>query len=128
MSFGKWLSEKRMAANLTQPELAKRVGFSASYVSALERDEPNARDGSPRRPRVEKVDKLAKALGVPKDEARLAAGYAPLGQSGEVIKLPDVGQLAFLKDLPPDQARRYELAVKVAIAQAKAMMEAENET
>lgn len=77
MSFGKWLIQKRNAARLTQVQLAKRVGISANYISALERDEPNARDGSPRRPRIDKVERLAKALGCPLDEARLAAGYAP---------------------------------------------------
>ncbi len=78
MSFGKWLSEKRIAANLTQEQLASRVsGVSISYISAIEREEPNSRDGSPRRPRVEKVDALARALGADVSEARLAAGYAP---------------------------------------------------
>ncbi len=62
MTFGKWLSGKREAARLTQVQLAERAGISPNYVSALERDEPNARDGSPRRPRLEKVDRLAKAL------------------------------------------------------------------
>lgn len=76
MTFGKWLIEKRLDAKLTQVQLAERAGISPNYVSALERDEPNARDGSPRRPRVEKVDRIAKALGVPLSDARLAAGYA----------------------------------------------------
>lgn len=78
MTFGKWLSARREAAHLTQQQLAERCGISAVYVSALERDEPNARDGSPRRPRPDKVERLAKALGVSVDEARLAAGYAAL--------------------------------------------------
>ena len=64
---------KRNDARLTQVQLAERVGISANYISALERDEPNARDGSPRRPRIDKIDRIAKALGCPLDEARLAA-------------------------------------------------------
>lgn len=68
---------KRNDARLTQVQLAERVGISANYISALERDEPNARDGSPRRPRIDKIDRIAKALDCPLDEARLAAGYAP---------------------------------------------------
>lgn len=71
MTFGKWLIEKRLDAKLTQVQLAERAGISPNYVSALERDEPNARDGSPRRPRVEKVDRIAKALGVPLSDAHL---------------------------------------------------------
>jgi transcriptional regulator with XRE-family HTH domain len=77
MTFGQWLIEKRAESRLTQGELAKRAGISTNYVSALERDEPNAKDGSPRRPRLDKVDAIAKALNVSVDEARLAAGYAP---------------------------------------------------
>lgn len=74
---GKWLAHHRETAGLTQEELAERVGISPSYVSAIERDEPNARDGSPRRPKVDKVDKIAKVLKTSTDEARLAFGYAP---------------------------------------------------
>lgn len=77
MSFGKWLSDAREAADLTQPELAKRVGVSVSYISALEREEPTGKYGKPRRASIEKVDRIAKALGIPADEARLKAGYAP---------------------------------------------------
>lgn len=77
MSFGKWLVQARERAGLTQRELAQRAGISTTYVSGLEREEPSARDGSPRRPRVEKIDALARALGIQRDEARLAAGYAP---------------------------------------------------
>lgn len=75
VTFGQWLSEKRNEARLTQEQLAKRAGISANYVSALERDEPNARDGSPRRPRIEKVERIAKALSVDPNEALDAAGY-----------------------------------------------------
>jgi transcriptional regulator with XRE-family HTH domain len=86
MTFGKWLAAKREAVGMTQPQLAKRAGISVSYVSALERDEPNAKDGSPRRPRIEKVDKIAKALGVLIDDAREAAGYAPLDPKPKTAK------------------------------------------
>lgn len=67
MTFGQWLVEKRTAARLTQTQLAKKAGISTNYVSALERDEPNAKDGSPRRPRLDKVDAIAKALHVDMD-------------------------------------------------------------
>lgn len=79
MTFGKWLVREREARGIRQPELAKRAGVSVSYISALERDEPNAKDGSPRRPRIDKVERIAKALGVTLDDALLAAGYAPRG-------------------------------------------------
>jgi transcriptional regulator with XRE-family HTH domain len=75
--FGHWLIQKRRAAGLTQRELALKVSISKSYVSALERSKMLAVAGKPVRPKLEKVDALAKALGVPVAEARLAAGYAP---------------------------------------------------
>lgn len=75
--FGHWLIQKRRAAGLTQRELARRVSISKSYVSALERSESQGATGHPVRPKLEKVDALAEALGVPVSEARLAAGYAP---------------------------------------------------
>lgn len=74
---GQQLAEWRKAARLTQVQLAERCGISANYVSALERDEPNALDGSPRRPRLTKVDRMAKVLRVPVDEMRVNFGYAP---------------------------------------------------
>lgn len=93
MSFGKWLSSRREDARLTQQEVADRVGISFSYVSALERDVPNSRDGSPRRLRASKVEKLAKVLGVDVNEARLAAGYNPV--SSGVLSLSARGEFSF---------------------------------
>lgn len=100
MSFGKWLVEKRNAAGLTQEELADFVGISESYVSALERDEPNSRDGSPRRLRIDKVDKLARPLRVTVDEARLAAGYAPKESAGFLFQ---INENTGWDELTPDQ-------------------------
>jgi transcriptional regulator with XRE-family HTH domain len=76
MSFGNWLLERRQAKNLKQVDVAKRVGISVSYVSALEREEPGP-TGKIRKPTVEIVDKIARALSANKDEARVAAGFAP---------------------------------------------------
>lgn len=50
MSFGKWLRDRRESFGLSQGELSERSGLSVSYISALERDEPNTRDGRPRQP------------------------------------------------------------------------------
>lgn len=77
MSFGKWLRERREGAGLTLRELADRAGCSYVYVSMLER---GAVSPSGRRltPRAEMVEALATALRVPANEARMAAGYAPV--------------------------------------------------
>lgn len=121
---------RRTAAGMTQSALAKRVGVSVSYISALERDEPNAVDGSPRRPRVEKVEKIAKALNADMDEARLAAGFAPLhprnGKPETLAELLDrltelgVDNVHFadhdaLRDATPEELQDVLDAVQLAI-------------
>lgn len=77
-------------ARLTQVELAERADISPNYVSALERDEPNARDGSPRRPRLDKVDKLAKILKVPQDKMRANFGYAAANPFRKPTTIPEL--------------------------------------
>ena len=70
MSFGKWLREQRQVSNITMAELARGARITPAYIGVLE--------AQPRRiPSREIVDRMAKVLGVPLSEARLAAGYAP---------------------------------------------------
>lgn len=75
--FSQWLSAARKESGMTQPELAAKAKTSKQYISNLERNSPHPVTGAPPQPSVEIVDNLAKALGVPLSEARLAAGYAP---------------------------------------------------
>lgn len=66
----------RESAHISQAELSRRTGYSRAYISNLERDfSPTAQGGKPQ-PSVETCDKIARALGVPLAEVRLAAGYA----------------------------------------------------
>jgi transcriptional regulator with XRE-family HTH domain len=76
--FGPLLYAYRKAAALTQQELAERVGCSKSYISTLERDVPHSGSGGSIRPSEAMVADFARALGIPLDALRLAAGYAPL--------------------------------------------------
>jgi transcriptional regulator with XRE-family HTH domain len=76
MIFPDWLQEKRKEAGLTQAELAERAGASKQYISNLERNAPHPETGAHPRPKVEIVDAIARALGAPLHQARLAAGYA----------------------------------------------------
>lgn len=70
----------REHANVSQAELARRMGVSRNYISNLERDfSPTAKGGKPQ-PSVETCDKIARALGVDIAEVRLAAGYAAPGE------------------------------------------------
>jgi|SRR5690606_4835298 len=78
MTFGDWLRLHRKRKYLTIEDLAKKVGRSKQYISVLEREEPHALTGKPVKPSEDVVEALAAALGTDLDEARLAAGYAPL--------------------------------------------------
>ena len=106
--FGHWLIQKRRAAGLTQRELARKVSISKSYVSALERNERQPVTGQPVRPKMEKVDALAEALGVPLSEARLAAGYAPPDLIANAI---DQRLLSHFRELP--ESAKHDVAVMI---------------
>lgn len=59
-SFGYWIRRRRHALDLTQAELARRVGCATVTVSKLERDE--------RRPSRQMAELLAEHLAVPDDQ------------------------------------------------------------
>lgn len=79
MSFGTWLKANRKKQGFTQEGLAKAANdiCTGSYISSLERNQDVGKRGQPTTPSKDIVDALADALGRPRDEARLAAGYAP---------------------------------------------------
>src|SRR3954465_14150263 len=78
MTFGDWLRKKLNEAGISNAELARRVGVSATHVSNLVRDfSPSRKSPGGSRPGEELVGRIAKALHADEDEARLAAGYAP---------------------------------------------------
>ncbi len=62
-SFGEWLRQHRLAAGLSQEELAERAGLSARGISDLER-------GIRRKPQRETVRLLAEALKLPEQQWR----------------------------------------------------------
>lgn len=82
--FADWLRKTRKKKNLTLAEVGKRAGHEGAYISIHEH-------ATTRRPRVETVDKLAKALAYDSHEeamfvreARLACGYSVYTASPEV--------------------------------------------
>lgn len=123
MTFGEWLTRKRREVRLSQKELANRVGISATYISALERDEPNSSEGSARRPRVEKVDKIAEALGVDPAEARIAAGY--IAQRLHETEIAPGVRLSFM-DGNLTEAERAEVGEELGFAYKILMARFEN--
>lgn len=76
-TFGQYVARNRDIARLSQRDLAQRIQKSSTYISYIERNyNPAAKDGKSH-PSLDVVDRIARALGVNQDEARLAAGYAP---------------------------------------------------
>lgn len=80
MGFGDWLRDQMKRTGMHQAEVARRPGYSPTYIGHLQRDfNPNTKDGKGR-PSEKAVAAIAKALSADPDEARIAAGYAPLNE------------------------------------------------
>lgn len=86
MTFGQFLRQKRKSRGWTQDELAVRTrkddgnSYTKSYISAIERDEPNGPRNSVPMIQPETIERLAIAMGESVDEFRLAAGYKPISE------------------------------------------------
>jgi transcriptional regulator with XRE-family HTH domain len=120
MTFGDWLREKIADRGVSNAELGRRVGVSATYIGNLVRDySPNKRKPGRSRPSEPVVEAIANALGAPVDEARVAAGYAPTS--------PQDALVAFLNSTELTDAEREELAksIRRQIAGMKAERDAE---
>ena len=81
-TFGKWLLRHRKALDFKQEDVATRAGISISYVSTLERDQPNTSTGDSIRPEPDVVENIAKAVNGDVAEALAFFGYA----SREAVK------------------------------------------
>lgn len=79
MSFGSWLKQARAERGLSLRQLARRANnvCTFGYIAQLEH-ETRGKKGQEMRPDLEIVDALAIALDKPINDARSAAGYAPL--------------------------------------------------
>lgn len=67
-SFGQYLKSLRLNKRLTLTRLAELTGFSASYLSRIERGERNI-------PNARLLKAMAPHLGIPAEELLTAAGY-----------------------------------------------------
>ena len=63
--FGRFLKERRMAAHLTQDELAAAINKSGQYISNIEKGKNNAP------PNPSDIEALIRRLGLSNDEANL---------------------------------------------------------
>src|SRR5919202_6628801 len=98
-SFGYWLRRRRKALDLTQEELARRVGCSEGMIRRLEADE--------RRPSREMAERIAAILELPPDEraAFLKVARAELS----VERLPITTAAPMDRPQPPSAPPRAEL-------------------
>jgi transcriptional regulator with XRE-family HTH domain len=88
-TFGDYLRQHRKRQGLSQGQLAHKAKISQSYVSGLER-------GMNRQPDRDNVLALADALGVPRQEALRAAGYAyaePFDPQAQTAADPEIAFL-----------------------------------
>src|SRR5262245_9581974 len=79
-SFGRWLSARRHLLDLTQDELARRVGCSIVTIRKLEADE--------RRPSKQIAERLATSLSIPEAERAAFLTFARSDAPAELVELP----------------------------------------
>ena len=89
-SFGRWLQRRRKALDLTQLELAQRVGCAAETLRKIEADV--------RRPSHQIAERLAQALEIPESDraAFVKAARAELAADRLSHPTQDVTQVAFI--------------------------------
>lgn len=85
MTFGKRILELRTAKNLTQREVADRIGINFTYLSKIENDKLQGDTF----PGEDTIKKLAEVLGANEDELLLLAQRIPESIRQRVIQRPD---------------------------------------
>ena len=108
-SFGYWVRRRRQALDLTQAELADRVGCATVTISKIEQDV--------RRPSLEIAELLAQQLGIPEDQqplfvkaARAERSIARLPLTVEPLPSPDLPRNNLPAPLDPFVGREDEVA------------------
>jgi transcriptional regulator with XRE-family HTH domain len=85
MQFGEKVRDLRKAKNLTQRDLADKVGVNFTYISKIENGKLDFGDY----PSDDLIRKLAKALGANADELLILAEKIPALIKKRVIERPD---------------------------------------
>ena len=101
--FGDKLKNARLAAGLTQEELAAKCGMKKQSISRYENSE--------REPNIRTAKKLADALNIPL-ESLAVESLADLTSEQEQL-------IALCRKLPPDQVDFAKVLLKQIIAQGK---------
>lgn len=97
-TFGQRLRELRKANNLSQRDLADRVGLDFTYLSKIENDKMGP-------PAADNISKLAELLGADSDELLALAGKVPQGL-GETLKKSEGARMFYrsTKDMDLSEA------------------------
>ncbi|MCA9084412.1 MAG: helix-turn-helix transcriptional regulator [Planctomycetaceae bacterium] len=85
-TVGQRIREIRKLRNLTQRELAERVGINFTYLSRVENDRLDA----DQTPREETLQKIAKALNTDADELLLLARRIPDSFRDRILSKPGI--------------------------------------
>ena len=76
-TLGELISSKLIELGWSNAELARRTGFSTTYIGNLARNvAPGTKTGKPKRIPDDTVERVAVALNISIDRARIAAGLA----------------------------------------------------
>ena len=96
-SFGRWLQRRRKALDLTQEELAQRVGCAAETLRKIEADV--------RRPSRQMAERLAEALEIPGVDRAAFVKAARAELAADRLKSPtqDLLQIAFVPPRSPNK-------------------------
>ena len=108
-TFGDVLREEMTARSVTAAELWRRSGVTKQQIGRIVNNDRSTFTGEVTKPSVETVDKLANGLGWNTDEARLAAGYAPKGDSDPY------GLASGLSRLPPERRELAQRQIKAIL-------------
>lgn len=133
-TLGELIQDALIKRGWTNAELARRSGFSATYIGNLIRDyAPGTKSGKPTRLPAETVDKLADALGESQSTFRKAAGLLPNGSDAEPVATEIIDRAAeaaraaeLIKDfltMTPEQQTRALVVLKALQAEHPDLIE-----
>lgn len=129
--FGQWLRQTRRSKGMTQAELAKKAGYSDTYISNLERGFVTSETEKTPRPKPETVDALATAMASNREEqrtfifeARAKAGFAPPGDVLPAVEEYDTATGEYLTGETSDDLKPASRADIIRLARENAEMRA----
>lgn len=128
-NFGKILLDARLAADLTQKELAEMASISVSYVGAIENSRPHTTSQAPPKPNRDKIIRVVNVLNtklpMPQrldlNKLLKMVGHAGVDDESNVMTFA-LGEKASIKlELPPEEAKEIaeEMSLMYDVAMAR---------